>query len=690
MSTSNQATHHDLSASASNLTSIFDSAVDEYKRLTKKDLRTHPVAAILDACKSPDTILDVFRNQAQDFDRFRKGNEKLMEWLNPTVHVLFTLSGTLGEGIGLPFSPAKAIFTGIGVLLGAVKDHVARYDALVNLFERIQLFLQRLKFYVTIPLTTEMIELFGKIMAQVLSILALSTREMKEWRIKRFVKRLMGRTDIEDAFLRFDFLTKEEGLMTAARTLRMVHNVDGTVAMIEEIIRDVDDDVKATKQVISNVDNNVTATNEVITAVETSIKAIKELTSDVGSNMVVIEETTRSIDNNVQATNDSMNELKRNQSREKLRTWLLPPNPSINHNVVYDAYHYGSAMWFIQGSTFGEWKKNGSLLWIRGNPGCGKSVLCSAIIENIKHMQEARSFLFAYYYFDFQDASKRDLRGLLSSLLMQLSECSVVCWEILYQSYTRCDDGSNQPSEAALAACLKDMLESQAQVPIYIIVDALDECPITTGTPSPRKRVLNFVKDLVGRKYSNLHICITSRPEQDIQATLNPLTSPSCQVSLHEEIGQVDDINGYIRFFVHSHEAMRSWRIEDKELVINTLSERAGGMFRWTYCQLDTLCRCFPRSIRGALSELPATLDDTYERTLQGIPKEKREDAVRLFQCLVAAIRPLRVQELAEIFTIEFERKTELNVVEDWRPENPEEAILSACSTLISVIDDQD
>jgi len=58
---------------------------------------------------------------------------------------------------------------------------------LVNLFERIQSFLQRLKIYTTIPLTTEMMELLGKIMAQVLSILALSTREMKEWRISELV-----------------------------------------------------------------------------------------------------------------------------------------------------------------------------------------------------------------------------------------------------------------------------------------------------------------------------------------------------------------------------------------------------------------------------------------------------------------------------------------------------------------------
>ena len=96
-----------------------------------------------------------------------------------------------------------------------------------------------------------------------------------------------------------------------------------------------------------------------------------------------------------------------------------------------------------------------------------------------------------------------------------------------------------------------------------------------------------------------------------------------------------------------------------------------------------------PSSIRKALNELPITLDDTYERILQGIPKEKFQHARRLFQCIVAAIRPLRVEELAEIFAIEFGPNEVTNLVEGWRPENPEDAVLSACSSLITIIDDQ-
>ena len=97
-----------------------------------------------------------------------------------------------------------------------------------------------------------------------------------------------------------------------------------------------------------------------------------------------------------------------------------------------------------------------------------------------------------------------------------------------------------------------------------------------------------------------------------------------------------------------------------------------------------------PSSIRKALNELPITLDETYERILQSIPKQKWQHAHRLFQCSVAAIRPLRVEELAEIFAIEFGSSATLNLVEDWRPENPEEAVLSACSTLISIIIDDE
>ena len=204
--------------------------------------------------------------------------------------------------------------------------------------------------------------------------------------------------------------------------------------------------------------------------------------------------------------------------------------------------------------------------------------ISSAIIEDIQTMQQSTPALIAFYYFDFKDVSKRSVRGLLASILFQLAWDSGHCWDVLYRLYTACRNGSEQPSDAALSDCLKSMLELPGQVPIFVVVDALDECPNDTGTPSPREKVLDLVKDLVGSNHRNLFMCITSRPEQDIQTTLNPLTSPSCRVSIHEEAGQKEDINKYVRDFVDTDESIRRWRAEDRELVINTLSDRAGGM----------------------------------------------------------------------------------------------------------------
>ena len=86
------------------------------------------------------------------------------------------------------------------------------------------------------------------------------------------------------------------------------------------------------------------------------------------------------------------------------------------------------------------------------------------------------------------------------------------------------------------------------------------------------------------------------------------------------------------------------------------------------------------------LNDLPKTLDETYGRSLLGIDEEKREYAQRLFQCLTASIRPLRVEELAEIFAVRFDKAEHPTFNAYWRPENAEEAVISACSSLISIV----
>jgi hypothetical protein len=182
----------------------------------------------------------------------------------------------------------------------------------------------------------------------------------------------------------------------------------------------------------------------------------------------------------------------------------------------------------------------------------------------------------AYFYFDFRDIDKQKLHNLLASFLIQLSARSDPCCDILSKLYSSHDRGVRTPNDRAMIECLKGMLTLKGQGATYIIIDAIDECPVTSTIPSPREEVLVFVDELVGLHLPELHICVTSRPELDIRTVLEPLSPNS--VSLHDESGQKQDIVDYVKSFVHSDRRMRRWRDDDKDLVIRTLPDKANGM----------------------------------------------------------------------------------------------------------------
>jgi hypothetical protein len=190
-----------------------------------------------------------------------------------------------------------------------VKDEIASREKLVDLFERVHFFLQRLNRYIGIPLSPDMIESLGKIMAQVLSILALSTKMMNERRTswstpliyspstdcgtEKVMKMLMGHSDVDDAFQRLDMLTKEENLMTAARNLELTHNVSVRVQAIQELTQLVDDKVSKIPEAIQGVDRDVKATKEVIHNVRNNMEAFQEDLRGVNDSLRLTRRSTR-------------------------------------------------------------------------------------------------------------------------------------------------------------------------------------------------------------------------------------------------------------------------------------------------------------------------------------------------------------------------------------------------------------
>ncbi|KAF8494368.1 hypothetical protein F5888DRAFT_1890931 [Russula emetica] len=210
---------HPTSASSHDFQLIFNVALKSYERRTKSDLLVHPLAAQLQDCNSPNTVLALIHQQVQGLHQSQRGDERLTKWLDPTVNVLYAFSATLGGGVGLVFSPARVIFTGVDVR--------ASRDNLIDIFERMENFFQRLEIYTEVSPTPEMIDIIVKIMVmvEVLSILAIAAKEIKQGRTRKYLKKLAGRTDMEDALKRVEKLTNEEIRMATAQVLKATHNV---------------------------------------------------------------------------------------------------------------------------------------------------------------------------------------------------------------------------------------------------------------------------------------------------------------------------------------------------------------------------------------------------------------------------------------------------------------------------------
>jgi hypothetical protein len=187
-------------------------------------------------------------------------------------------------------------------------------------------------------------------------------------------------------------------------------------------------------------------------------------------------------------------------------------------------------------------------------------------------MQKSGNASLAMYFYDFRDDLKKDLRGLLTSLLFQLCDQSDSYYNIL-STFHR--DSLQSPHNDELIRCLVDLVKLPGP-PVYLIVDGLDESPNSSTQSFHREQVLSFLEDLVKAQLQNLRVCVTSQLEVDIKATLDPLAFHS--VSLENENGQKKDIKDYIESIVHTDKNMKRWNPKYKQLVIDILTEKADGV----------------------------------------------------------------------------------------------------------------
>ncbi|CAI7672865.1 unnamed protein product [Penicillium discolor] len=335
---------------------------------------------------------------------------------------------------------------------------------------------------------------------------------------------------------------------------------------------------------------------------------------------------------------------------DKIRRLLCPPDSSTNANHARTLRHEGTGAWLLDNPVFQSWHSGSRQhLWLHGLAGCGKTVLSATVLD---HLAKENDKLILNFFFDFSDTTKQTLDGMLRSLAFQLYQSgfdSAIHLDDLSQA---CQNGSVQPTTKALSDIVFMMLVVQKKV--TIVLDALDES-------KKRDDVLQWIKDIVSRPdLVHLQLFYTSRPESELLRHIPPLIGKRNCLLLDKKA-----VNSDIRLWVTAQLSQRRDFTEKPlsqgllEGIRRKVGDGADGMFRWAFCQLDSLARCpHEAAIVEALASLPLNLNETYRRMIASIPTRLKNDAIRLLQFLVYSNRPLSLAEAQEVIATQIENES--------------------------------
>ncbi|KAF7980620.1 hypothetical protein HWV62_37408 [Athelia sp. TMB] len=329
---------------------------------------------------------------------------------------------------------------------------------------------------------------------------------------------------------------------------------------------------------------------------------------------------------------------------EKLHNWLAAPDVSQNYNAARSKHQTDTGSWFINGSQFSHRKNNPErFMCIYGSPGCGKTILCSSIIENVQDYCKSHPLSgYAYFFFDSRNSDQGLLRyeKLLRSILSQIAYRCGGIPDVLREMFYLHGKGREAPSLKSLCETIQRAVEGFDH--FYIIIDSLDEC-------EDRMELLDWLRSLESRNQDRLHLMFTSRPETSIVSRLSLISRLQ---RVHIQGSDVDkDIASYIDERIS---LVNSWSDKIKSQVKTTLMGGADGMFRWVALQIDELQRCLnAREVKKQLKTLPRTLEDTYERILT--LNQRQSELLQMLHWLAFSVRDLRLDELADVVSVDFD-----------------------------------
>ncbi|KAJ6257088.1 Ankyrin-3 [Drechslerella dactyloides] len=338
--------------------------------------------------------------------------------------------------------------------------------------------------------------------------------------------------------------------------------------------------------------------------------------------------------------------LKTDMQFEAVLSWLCSANFEEKQRDVFRQHHPRSGRWFLDSPPFTKWLTTKSpRIWCHGDPGAGKTVMTSMVINHISEKINGESASLAYFYCDYQDQDKQTPDYFVASLLKQLVRRMLVLPSKLEELYQMFCKERRLPKLSDLTNLLLQISGSFSQT--YLVIDALDE----SDSRRHRRQLLSVLYEL-GKCQDTIKIFVTSRSHPaDIRSAFE--NGPNIKITASKS-----DIRDYITSRLDNDENLADL-IQPKlrNEIVDHITEVAGGMFLLARLQMDSVCAATTiREIRHALKTMPSDLRRTFDVALERVQDQSKQHAalaLRVLAWLTHARRPFSVEELCHGLAVE-------------------------------------
>ncbi|KAI9927693.1 hypothetical protein MW887_002545 [Aspergillus wentii] len=306
--------------------------------------------------------------------------------------------------------------------------------------------------------------------------------------------------------------------------------------------------------------------------------------------------------------------------------------------------------WLLCSDEYKQWKATpGKFLWLYGPAGCGKSILCSTVIQDIKkHCNNSPSSKLSYWYFQFSRGETQNVKNMTRTIIRQLvpEELPIS----LVNLWKKQSHQNSDPVQDEFSTVLNDVIECHMGDHLFLIFDALDECP--DNEVRERDLLLRLLKGLIDKHGNKIHLLATSRVEEDIRCHLeeNLNIDPEDRINLEDRMN--DDVVAFV-YKALNQGKLKRWEKNEQvkhEILAKLLNTHEQRHFRWTHLQIEWLGKCKKKAkILESLKEMPKSLGEMYHKIFQEIPEDEQEDARSILIWLSFSLTPLELETVAAV-----------------------------------------